>query len=152
MLLILLIDNTAAAACLRRMYSGHPVGRILVSQASSHLQSLGGSLLVVGLASGDNDADAPTRGPKEQPEFNVDRLRRSYNVAMSALEGRERSRNNPNVMNTSHFDDALFEKVGFSTEANDPSNSEDTYEGDGTCDDLVAKIDALSTETSFDIK
>jgi hypothetical protein len=61
---VLVIDNTAAAAVLRAMYSSTPKGRIVVGEligflARNHLFLF---LVIASIAGLDNDADAPTRG------------------------------------------------------------------------------------------
>ena len=146
-LIVLLIDNTAAAACLRRWYSGHPEGRNIVSNIWNHLQSTGCRLLVVGVVSDDNDADSPTRGVKSHPAFSSERLRRSYEAATRALDGCERQALNANIMPGSHFEEAFTDDS--MPESHDSNESD---EGDEFCMTISDHLLCLVQQTTFERK
>jgi len=145
--LILLIDNTAAASCLRRWYSGHPEGRKIVQRVWEHLNNINCNILVVGIASEDNDADSPTRGCRTSPNFDSRRLMNSYLAACNALAGCERQRLNSNLMCTSHQEDFTYEESGFSPGETDSVTSDDC--GDAACDNISNIVNYLEKETTF---
>ena len=60
-LIVLGVDNTAAAWCLRRLFSSTEVGLELVKRAARALTSAHNALQVIQLGSLDNPADVPTR-------------------------------------------------------------------------------------------
>lgn len=141
--LVLLVDNTAGAASLRRGYSNHPVGRCLVEVAWRHMQAQQSFLLVVGIAGEDNDADSPTRGPKTRPLFSAHRLKISYETAVLALEGLDRRKQTLHGRNGSHSDDEKYLDVGFSPEECEADTA------DGRCDNIAEFVYTLQRETDF---
>ena len=146
-LIVLLIDNTAAAACLRRFYSTHAEARKILDRVWNHLNQLGGHLLVVGIPSEDNDADPPSR--EEYPSFCSKRLKSSYETAMRAFDGCDRLHLNSNGMGCSHFDESVFEEMSASLKIEDSSPDDDETTIDGHCDHIASCVAYLEKETTL---
>jgi hypothetical protein len=107
-------------------------------------------LLVAGVTSEENDADSPTRGCKEHPDFSAARLRLSYEAAIRALQGCERQRLNSNSMKASHFQASHVDDsdIDFSYEMIDSDESSDG--GDEMYHAMSECISVLVDETTLD--
>lgn len=107
--LVIIIDNTSAAAVLRKWYSSTRKGRELADVAWKHLNDIGCSLVVAGIASEDNDADSGTRTDTcrfvKDPEtkWSSHRLRASWETATRELKGIGRKGFNPKTCPVSHW-------------------------------------------------
>lgn len=116
---VIVLDNTAAASVLRSMYSKTRIGRELLRLLHQDLQRRNIFLVVAGIAGIDNDADSPTRGDYDRPAWSDKRLLDTWFTGVRALEGCERLRMNPNACGISHkldevedeYDDEQFTDV-----------------------------------------
>ena len=72
--LVIIIDNTAAASVLRSMYSSTQIGRELIRDLHLFLTEINIFLVPAGIAGADNDADSPTRGNHLLPDWCSNRL------------------------------------------------------------------------------
>jgi hypothetical protein len=89
-ILVLVIDNTAAAAVLRSMYSSTRIGRELLDDLHYFLSQRNAFLVVAGIAGVDNDADSPTRGIARSPSWCKKRLAATWATGVRAFHGSER--------------------------------------------------------------
>ena len=101
--IVIAIDNTAAAAVLRNMYSSTEKGRDLVRRVLAVLKKKNNGLIVAGIAGEDNYADAPTRGDPLKPVWQPIRRETTWRTLQEALEGTERRSLNPKTCPTSHI-------------------------------------------------
>ena len=101
--IVIAIDNTAAAAVLRNMYSSTEKGRGLVRRVLAVLKKKNNGLIVAGIAGEDNYADAPTRGDPLKPVWQPIRRETTWRTLQEALEGTERRSLNPKTCPTSHI-------------------------------------------------
>ncbi len=134
--LLIIIDNTAAAATLRNMYSPTLVGRDLISTLYQYLTTMNIRLIVVGIPGLLNDADAPTRGLRASPAWSATRLEASWKTAADALRGVEKSRLNTSPCGGSHWD---LESLG----------ADEDVEGEAACAELSESIQKLMSDTTL---
>jgi hypothetical protein len=132
--LIIILDNTAAAAVLRAFYSSTAKGRELVADLHSFLTRLNVFLLVAGIAGVDNDADSPTRGDMEKPNWCDKRLMATWETGVRALTGCERLRLNP-----------VARQIGREDQRKGAIENEE----DVSCEALTSAIDGLMRDTSL---
>lgn len=135
---VVVIDNTAAAAVLRAMYSSTPKGRIVVGELIDFLARNHLFLVIASIAGLDNDADAPTRGDMDSPAWCETRLERTWSTAMRAVQGCERLHVNPIACSIGHMQD---ECDGDAAKL-DPE--------DAACEELTSAIDGLFGRTSLE--
>jgi hypothetical protein len=133
---VLIIDNTAAAEVLRSGYSTTSTGLRLVMALYDHMQAINVFLIVAGIAGVDNDADSPTRGEKGHPSWCGRRLEATWHTGQRALHGCERVRLNPAACGMSHRHDEAE-----STDACDPEDTD--------CDNLSHSVEQLMKHTAL---
>ena len=86
------VDNSAAAWCLRRMFSSTKHGLELIFRAYKALTSANNTLEIVQLTSADNPADVPTRkGIKDSVDFTT-----RCSLFWRVMEGHRPSQPKPN--------------------------------------------------------
>lgn len=88
------IDNSAAAWCLRRLFSTTHHGQELIRRVYRALCDSGNTLDIVQLVSLDNPADVPTRMGKKSAESLADRCERFWRIVDGARSSNHRGHNN----------------------------------------------------------
>lgn len=134
---VIVIDNTAAAEVLRTRYSTTAKGRDLLDDLHTFLEQHHIFLIVAGIAGLDNDADAPTRGNKENPKWCSRRLEATWRTGVRTMYGSERLRLNPLA--------CVFGHAGSEVEYNVDDNTEDN-----DCENLTISIDRLMNCTALE--
>ena len=136
-IVVIVIDNTAAAAVLRLRYSSTKKGREIIARLDAFVQEHSILLVVAGIAGEDNDSDTPSRFAF--PPWSAERLTKTWDTAHRALLGCERVRLNPEACPFTH--------------SRELADREDTPDRDaledGDCESLNNAVMALNTATDL---
>ena len=147
-IMVIILDNTAAAAVLRSRYSKTQAGKELMLELDTLLTSYNIFLIVSGIPGIENDADTPSR--EENPVWNPIRLEKTWENAQRSLTGCERIRLNPTACWHSHILDEKEREVP--TESSDGQETQMMEFEDEDCRDLITAVSAFRNETDLSVR
>jgi hypothetical protein len=148
--IVLIIDNTAAAAVLRRMASSTSVGMELACRADAALAQANNTLKVVEITSKANPSDEPSRGtPLDVSKFAtmwrlIESSRRGIRINLPAKKFKRRSEEDATGTQIRHKDMEFHIDEYPSSSDEDDSSSNSSSDGEEW--DVEATFDTLNVE------